>query len=94
MVDVARFELHLQAAGFQGAVGEEILDELLQSFAARLHVAQHFPLPRIHRSQLLALQQLHVAVQNRQRGLQIMRRGPECVGRPLEPLLQVGVSLL
>ena len=56
VVDIARLELHLQAAGFQSAVGQEVLNELLQPLAARLHVAQHFPLARIQRSQFLALQ--------------------------------------
>jgi len=44
LVDVARRVMHFQAAGFEGAVGEEILNELLQALAAGLHVAQDFPL--------------------------------------------------
>src|SRR6202007_1111434 len=47
IVDVAHLEAHLQAAGFESAKGEEILNELLQPLAARLHIAQHFPLPLI-----------------------------------------------
>ena len=32
-------ELHAQAAGFERAVGQEILNELLQALSAGLHVA-------------------------------------------------------
>src|SRR5258708_586454 len=93
IVQVARLEPHLQAASFQSAVGQKILNELLQPLPARLHVAEHFALPRIQRPQFLALQQFDVSIQNRQRCFQIVRRGAERVGGALESLLQFGVSL-
>ena len=65
-------ELHAQAAGFEGAVGQEILNELLQTFSALAHVLQDFALAIADRTQLLAVQQLNVSVQNRKRRLEIM----------------------
>jgi hypothetical protein len=44
-------------------------------FPLALHVAQNFALAVAQRSQLLALQKFDVAVQNRQRRLQVVRCG-------------------
>src|SRR3954462_1463291 len=38
IVDVAHLNLHAQPAGLEGAVSQEVLDELLQAFAAVAHI--------------------------------------------------------
>ena len=45
VVDIRRLVAHLEAAGFERAVSQKILDKLLQPFPAGLHIAQHFALP-------------------------------------------------
>ncbi len=67
VVDVPGVELHAEPAGFEGAVGQEILNELLQALATVAHVLQNFALALAERSQLLAVQQFDVSVQNRKR---------------------------
>ena len=58
-----------------------------------LHVAQHFPLALVQRTQLLALQQFDVAIQNRQGRFQIVGGRAQRVGGALKALLQLGVGL-
>ena len=56
IVDVARLELHAQAASLECAVGQKILDELLQALAAGLHVAKNFALAVAQWAQFFAVQ--------------------------------------
>ena len=55
---------------------------------------KHFTLAIIQRSQLLALQQFDVSVQNCERRFQVVSRGAESIRGALESLLQLGVRLL
>ena len=65
---------HLHLAGFENAVAQEILDKVLQTLPAGLHVAKNFALALVERAQLFVLQQLDVAVQNRERSLKVVGR--------------------
>ena len=71
-VHVAFHELHAQFAGFEHAEGQKVLNEVLQALSAGKHVAHHFALAVIQRSEFLALQQFNVAVQDRQGRLEVV----------------------
>ena len=47
-----RFVPHLHLACFKNAVGEEILDKILQTLTAGVHVAQNLSLLLVHRARL------------------------------------------
>src|SRR5208282_4042508 len=93
LVDVADGELHVQAAGLERAVGQEILNESLQPFPARLHVQQDLALAGIQRSQLLALEQFNVSIHDGQRSLQVVSRRCQGIRGALEASPQLRVRL-
>ena len=64
-VHVAGLVLHAQLAGFQYAVSQEILDEVLQALSAAAHIVQNFTLAFVQTPQLFALQQFDVARHDR-----------------------------
>ena len=92
-VEVGRLEVHLHLAGFENAEAQKVLDEVLQALPAGAHVAQDLALPLVQSAQLLALQELDVAVQNGQRSLEVMGGRGEGIGGALKSLLQLGELL-
>ncbi len=60
----------------------------------RPHVAYHFALTIVQISQLFALQQLNIAVQNGERSFQIVSRGSQRIVRPQKALLELVMLLL
>src|SRR5208337_1158782 len=71
-VHVPFHKLHAQFSGFEQAEGQKVLDEVLQALSTQKHFTHDLALAVIERSELLTLQQLDVAVQNRQGRLQVM----------------------
>ena len=63
-VHVCLLELHAQFSGFKHAVGQEILDEVLQTLPAGKHVLHHFALALVEKPKFLTLQQFDVAIQD------------------------------
>ena len=80
--------MHAQPADFEGAVGQKILNKILQPFAAVAHVLQHFTLSLADRTQFLAMQELNISVQDGQWCLEIMGGGSECIGCALKTFAQ------
>ena len=93
VVNIAGCELHAQPAGFKSAVGQEILNKLLQPLSAGLHVAKDFLLAFAQWAKFLALQQLHVAIQDRQGRLKIMSCRAQGIGSALKTLTEFLVFL-
>src|SRR6516164_5363933 len=73
----------------EGAVTQEVLDELLQASTIDSGFLQDLPLAIVERPRLLSQEQLHVAGDNGQRCAQLVCRGPQSHRPAVASLLQL-----
>src|SRR6185437_10173261 len=92
-IDIRGLKPHSQLAGLENTEAEEVLDIALESLPVRMHIAKHFALTFVQAAELLALQKLHIAIQDGKWGLEIVRGRSQCIRGPQVTLAQLRILL-